>query len=69
MPSILMLAGIAATIFRYFGQGPMVSNLHKFSEENCGQYWWWDVLFINNFISWGNDMKQPVEDVSSNNEN
>ncbi|GFQ76390.1 nose resistant to fluoxetine protein 6 [Trichonephila clavata] len=48
-PLHLMVFWTYTTLFTYTGSGPLWPNYD--TNPVCRKYWWWDLLYINNFLS------------------
>ena len=49
---VTILSAFSATLYRFTGSGPLWPYQANFTEEKCQQYWWTNVLFINNLYPW-----------------
>ncbi|KAG8181950.1 hypothetical protein JTE90_026891 [Oedothorax gibbosus] len=47
-PVYMIMLGFQTTIFSYMGSGPLWTSNEI--DKNCGQYWWRNLLYINNFF-------------------
>ncbi|XP_066977840.1 nose resistant to fluoxetine protein 6-like isoform X2 [Macrobrachium rosenbergii] len=48
VPPILLVAGLYATVAKYFLDGPLAPMWH-YVRDTCQKNWWMDVAFIDNF--------------------
>ena len=53
-PPMAIAIAITATIFVYFGDGPLWARTVEPQQDICQNYWWRDLLYIQNFF--------PLED-------
>ena len=51
-PMYMLVLGTYVTLFAYWGDGPQWPY-EKGLDPNCNQYWWTNLLYINNFVSQG----------------
>ena len=54
-PMYLITVLIFCFVFPLAGQGPGFHNYYKEVENNCGNNWWKNILFINNFTRYGEE--------------
>ncbi|XP_071944620.1 O-acyltransferase like protein-like [Antedon mediterranea] len=47
-PSYMMSIGILSTLFVYFGKGIGKNEFAEYSTNTCSDYWWTNLLYINN---------------------
>ncbi|XP_076053964.1 nose resistant to fluoxetine protein 6-like [Oratosquilla oratoria] len=50
-PPIAMACALTATVLRFFAVGPRSTSMDSVAEM-CRKYWWKDVLYVNNFLSY-----------------
>ncbi|XP_063845290.1 nose resistant to fluoxetine protein 6-like isoform X2 [Scylla paramamosain] len=50
IPPIAIVAGMMATVMRFFASGPYAIIWNTQWQRNCMKYWWKDIVFINNFM-------------------
>ncbi|XP_042213223.1 nose resistant to fluoxetine protein 6-like [Homarus americanus] len=52
IPSIGLICGLYATVVHLFVSGPLAYN-YQYWRKGCQQFWWRDILFVNNFVNDG----------------
>lgn len=52
VPSLAMCTLFALYIVPYLLEGPLIYNYKSLIVANCNDYWWSNLLFINNFVPW-----------------
>lgn len=50
-PFLAVVVMIHATLFPFFGSGPVYPKHKQLFVENCQRYWWSALLYIQNFVN------------------
>ncbi|GFY45079.1 nose resistant to fluoxetine protein 6 [Trichonephila inaurata madagascariensis] len=48
-PVYMMFLAFYTTLMAYLGSGPLWN--YKETDPNCQAYWWWNLLYFNNFLT------------------
>ncbi|PRD20667.1 UNVERIFIED_CONTAM: nrf-6 [Trichonephila clavipes] len=51
-PVYMMFLAFYTTLMAYLGSGPLWN--YKETDPNCQTYWWWNLLYFNNFLTAAN---------------
>ncbi|GFR23672.1 nose resistant to fluoxetine protein 6, partial [Trichonephila clavata] len=51
-PVYMMFLAFYTTLMAYLGSGPLWN--YKETDPNCQAYWWWNLLYFNNFLTAAN---------------
>ena len=49
-PPLAIVIAITATVFVYFGNGPLWTRTVELQQTNCQDYWWRNMLYIQDFF-------------------
>ncbi|CAF1371828.1 unnamed protein product [Adineta steineri] len=49
-PAFMLVVLVSFNLTPYFGRGPFFPSIHGFEPNGCSQYWWTNMLYLNNLI-------------------
>lgn len=50
-PVYAIMVALAASWFNHLGSGPMWNHIVSTETEDCRQNWWYNLLYVNNYIN------------------
>jgi hypothetical protein len=50
-PVYAIMVALAASWFNHLGSGPMWNHIVSSETEDCRQNWWYNLLYLNNYIN------------------
>lgn len=53
-PAVIVLLIVQMSIFSHFGSGPIWHQSVNAMQENCRNYWWSTLLYIQNYYNYDN---------------